>query len=260
MHLFLRIAKDNNWRLLAPCGVSEFLCSYLKCAPSEITKITRTPTGFALNSIDEEIQCRLLNNNQGLALQGAKLEPESDLITYRIATVPIALRTPSGTVIVEEVNIAAEFNRVTNVIPKKEHPIAPSLHALHETKLPERASVCLTNQESPLFFKLRKPIQQSKRCFGFHVTQGCSRAPACENCSFTMHLVTDCKAPTRQMSQREYHTVAIAKAAVIRAEAADNSVEMSSIVSNNDQAVNPTKEVAMSEASIAAETTFEIQL
>ncbi|POS88107.1 hypothetical protein EPUL_000524 [Erysiphe pulchra] len=89
IRLYLRIAKDHDWRLLAPCGVRKLLCSYLNCAPSEITKITRTATGFALTSKDEEIRKkRLLHNNERLALQGAKLEPVSNLVTCRIATVP----------------------------------------------------------------------------------------------------------------------------------------------------------------------------
>ncbi|KHJ30921.1 putative eka-like protein [Erysiphe necator] len=163
MCLFLRISKDQDWRLLAKCGVREVLCIFLKFSPSDITNITRTPTGFALFSKDEETRQKLLNNNEGLALQNAKLEPVSDLMTYRIATVPVALRTPNGTVIVEKTNLVVEITRVTNVIPRivRQHgktsagaPYRSWLNTLHETKLPDLDFVCLMNQKS-LFFSNR---------------------------------------------------------------------------------------------------------
>ncbi|POS82964.1 hypothetical protein EPUL_004832 [Erysiphe pulchra] len=227
MRLFLRIAKDHDWRLFAPCGVRELLCSYLKCAPSEITKITRTPTGFALNSKDEEI----------------RLSPQDSYWNAH----------NGGDYITEEIT------RVTNVMSKKVR--------LHEKT---RAGALYRSWLTHFIpYQVPRP--------GFR----CSRAPTCEKCSSTFHLVIDCKAPTRcrdcgglhrsdsrdclarpshsgpvtknqlhtirQMSQREYHAIARVKAAVIRAEAEDKSVETASIVSNNDQTVNPTKEVTIYE-------------
>ncbi|KHJ32490.1 putative eka-like protein [Erysiphe necator] len=56
--------------------------------------------------------------SDAISTQGAKLEPASDLITYRIATVPFALRTSIGSVTVDDVNLAPEIVRVTNVAPK----------------------------------------------------------------------------------------------------------------------------------------------
>ncbi|KHJ32514.1 putative eka-like protein [Erysiphe necator] len=109
-----------------------------------------------------------------------------------------------------------------------------------------------------------------------------------------MHLVTDCKAPTkcrncggphrsdsrnclarpsrsgpvtkyrlktiRQMSQREYHAEARAKVAIIRAEAAAINEETPSICPKNNLDIISTNEVDMSEASIDVGTSSEIQL
>ncbi|KHJ34118.1 putative eka-like protein [Erysiphe necator] len=116
--LFLRIDKNHEWRLLAPSGVREILCEHLSCTPSDITHITRTPTGFALTVKGKETRQKLLNDSDGISTQGAKLEPASDLITYRIATVPVALRTSNGSVTVDDTNLASEIVRVTNVAPK----------------------------------------------------------------------------------------------------------------------------------------------
>ncbi|KHJ35213.1 putative eka-like protein [Erysiphe necator] len=278
MRLFLRISKDHDWQLLVLCGVREVLCIHLKCSPSDITNITRTPTGFTLTSKDEETRQKLLNNYEELALQISKLEPASDLITYRIATVPVALRTPNGTVIVEETNLAAEITRVTNVIPRmvRQHgktragaPYRSWLTNFARDQAPRPGFRLYDESGIAVIFKPRQPIQLRKRCFGFHITRSCSRTPACENCSSTMHIVTDCKAPTkcridqimiRQISQREYHAEARAKAAIIRAEAAAINEETPPIYPKNNLDVILTNEVDMSEASIDVGTSSEIQL
>ncbi|KHJ31150.1 putative eka-like protein [Erysiphe necator] len=116
--LFLRIDKNHEWRLLAPSGVREILCEHLSCTPSDITHITRTPTGFALTVKGKETRQKLLNDSDGISTQGAKLEPASDLITYRIATVPVALRTSNRSVTVDDTNLTSEIVRVTNVASK----------------------------------------------------------------------------------------------------------------------------------------------
>ncbi|KHJ34855.1 putative eka-like protein [Erysiphe necator] len=116
--LFLRIDKDHKWLLLAPSGVREIFCEHLNCIPYDMTYVTRTPIGFALTIKEKEIRQKLLNDSDRISSQGAKLEPASDLTTYRIATVPVALRTSSGSVTVDYTNLVAEIIRVTNVAPK----------------------------------------------------------------------------------------------------------------------------------------------
>ncbi|KHJ36157.1 putative eka-like protein [Erysiphe necator] len=116
--LFLRIDLDHKWRLLAPSGVREILCKNLNCVPSDVTLIARTPTGFALTIKEKEIRQKLLNDGDKISSQGAKLELASDLITYRIVTLPITLRTSSGSVTVDDTSFVAEIIRVTNVAPK----------------------------------------------------------------------------------------------------------------------------------------------
>ncbi|KHJ30831.1 putative eka-like protein [Erysiphe necator] len=88
------------------------------CIPSDVTHVTRTPTSFVLTIKEKEIRQKLLNDCDRISSQGTKLEPVSDLITYRIATVPIALRTSSGSVTVDDTNLVAEIIRVTYVAPK----------------------------------------------------------------------------------------------------------------------------------------------
>ncbi|KHJ32366.1 putative eka-like protein [Erysiphe necator] len=261
--LFLRIDKDHEWRL-APSGVREILCEHLICIPSDVTHVTRTPTGFALTIKEEEIRQKLLNDSDRISSQGAKLEPASDLITYRIATVPVALRTSSGSVTVDDTNLVAEIIRVTNVAPNMAR-----IHSKTRSGAPHRSWLAhFSREQAPrpgfrlfdesgvaILYKPCQPIPQCKRCHGFHATLGCSRAPAYENCTSTMHSINEYLAPTkyrncggphrsvsrnclarssrsgpvskdqlktiRQMGQREYHAKIRAEAAAIRAEAAE---------------------------------------
>ncbi|POS81952.1 hypothetical protein EPUL_006708, partial [Erysiphe pulchra] len=290
-------------RLLASSGVREILCKHLDYQPSDLTVITRSPTGFALTTKGKKIRQKLLNNSDGISTLGAKLEPASDLLTYRIATVPVTLKTSNGSVTVNDTNLTNEIIRVTNVAPKMVRVHGKSgAGAPHRSWLahfprehaPQPGFRLFDESGVAIAYKPRQPIQQCKRCLGFHATRGCSRAPACENCSSTMHSVNECKAPTqcrncggplrsdsrnflarpsrsgpvtkdqlktiRQMSQREYHAEAKAKAAIIRAEAAAINNQTPCIDTNNNKAVNPTNEVSMSEASIVVETSSEIQL
>ncbi|KHJ31844.1 putative eka-like protein [Erysiphe necator] len=129
--LLLRIDKNHEWRILAPSGAHELLSKHLNCIPSNITHITRTPTGLALTAKEKETRQKLLNDSDAISTQGANLEPTSEPITYRIATVPVALRTSIGSVIVEDTNLASEIVRVINVATKmvrvhgKTHADAP---------------------------------------------------------------------------------------------------------------------------------------
>ena len=45
--------------------------------------------------------------------------------------------------------------------------------------------------------KTRRPIEQCKRCLGFHATCDCSRAPAYWNCGSNVHSEVECKALTK---------------------------------------------------------------
>ncbi|KHJ35698.1 putative eka-like protein [Erysiphe necator] len=302
--LFLRIDKNHEWRLLGPSGVREILCEHLSYTPSDITHITRTPTGFALTVKGEETRQKILNDSDGISTQGAKLEPAPDLITYRIATVPVALRTSNGSETVDDTNLASEIVRVTNVAPKmvRVHgktrvgaPYRSWLAHFPRDQAPRPGFRLFDESGVAVLYKPRRSIQQCKRCYGFHATHGCSRAPACENCSSTMHSINECKAPSkcrncggphrsdsrnclarpsrsgpaskdqlktiRQMGQREYHAKARAEAAVIRAEVATTSVErLQSTDQNNLQAIIPSNEMAMSEAPTEGNIIPETQL
>ncbi|POS88366.1 hypothetical protein EPUL_000107 [Erysiphe pulchra] len=160
--------------------------------------------------------------------------------------------------------IDEEIYKVTNVMPKKvrlhgktraEHPIDPGLHTLHETKLLYLASVCLTNQESPLSSNRDNLYNYVKVVLVFTCHEvALEHLPAktahlqCISSMIARLLLG--VAITKAHIDQTYHAVAKANAALIRAEIADNSVETPSIVLNVDQAVNLTMEVAMSEASI----------
>ncbi|KHJ33245.1 putative eka-like protein [Erysiphe necator] len=206
MRLFLRISKDHDWRLLAPCGVREVLFIHLKCSPFDITNIKWTPSGFALTSKDEETRQKLLNNNEGLALQNAKLEPASDLIIYRIATVLVALRTPNGTVIVEETNLAVEITRVTNGIPRmvRQHgktragaPYRSWLAHFARDQAPRPGFLLFDESGIAVIFNPRQPTQQCKRCFGFHVTLSYSLEHLPAKIAHLQCISSHCKAPTK---------------------------------------------------------------
>lgn len=261
--LFLRLDENHIWRQLSPSGIREAIIKTTICSPTDIERIHRTRTGFAISVKNQEAKARLLAASDTLIPFEAKLELPSDLVALRIASVPVAVHTLSGRVVVTPDMVATEILRVTKCTPSRVrvHGISKngSLYRSWLALFPKASSpkpgfrlfddsgIALTHQP-------RVPIQQCKRCLGFHATRGCSRTPACWNCASTMHSSTECKAATRcrncggphrsdsrdclarpsrsgpvtkeqlitirQASQREYHAVARARAATIRAEVA----------------------------------------
>ncbi|KHJ36446.1 putative eka-like protein [Erysiphe necator] len=186
--IFLRISKEHDWCLLAPSGIRETICKHMSCKETDITSVNRTQTGFALTIKDKEIRQKLLNDSVNLAPLEAKLESASNFITYRIATVPVALTKSDDRVVVDNDRVIAEITRVTNSTPKivrlhgKTRPGAPHHSWLaHFTREQAPRPGFRIFDESGLayIYKPRQTIQQYKRCLGFHPTRGCFRAPAC---------------------------------------------------------------------------------
>ncbi|KAI0997130.1 hypothetical protein K3495_g11057 [Podosphaera aphanis] len=159
--------------------------------------------------------------------------------------------------------VSDEITRVNNTVPSKVRPHGKSrLGTPHQSWLAYFEKASAPRAGFRLFDESRiavrhnpqRSVQQCKRCLDFHGTRGCSRAPACWNCSSKMHSTAECKAHTkcrncggphrsdsrnclarptrsgpvtkeqlvtiRQASQREFAAVARAKVAVRRAEAA----------------------------------------
>ncbi|KHJ31265.1 putative eka-like protein [Erysiphe necator] len=90
----------------------------MSCNETDITSVNRTQIDFALTIKDKEIRQKLLNDSFNLAPLEAKLEPASNLITYRIATVPVALTKTDGRVVVDNDRVIVKTTRVTKSTPK----------------------------------------------------------------------------------------------------------------------------------------------
>ncbi|KAI1008041.1 hypothetical protein K3495_g198 [Podosphaera aphanis] len=89
--LFLRLGKDHDWRKLSPAGVQEAVGQLLSLPLTTIEHIYRVPTGFALRAKDEETRQVLIDLAESFAPIGAKLEKASDLVVFRLPTVPVAI-------------------------------------------------------------------------------------------------------------------------------------------------------------------------
>ena len=159
--------------------------------------------------------------------------------------------------------VADEITRTTKAVPVRVRPHGKGrVGAPYQTWIAhfERASIprpgfrLFDDSGIAARYTPKQAISQCKRCLQFHGTRGCSRAPACWNCTSTMHSSAECKAHTkcrncggphrsdsrdclarptksgsaskenletiRQASQREFTAVVRAKSAVRRAEAA----------------------------------------
>ncbi|RKF59116.1 putative eka-like protein [Golovinomyces cichoracearum] len=204
--LFLRLPKDQEWRLLAPCSIREAVSSHLKYSPTDIIHIRRTATGFALTAKDKDTRFRLLDGSVAHSVQNVKLEPASDLVTYHIATVPVAIASVNKKVLVTNSMLEAEIKRVTHSSPTSVRPLGKvKLGAPYQSWLahfprsqaPRPGFRLFDESGVAIIHKPHQPLQQCKRCLDFHPTRGCSRAPACGNCSSTMHDISECKALTR---------------------------------------------------------------
>ncbi|KAI0991904.1 hypothetical protein K3495_g16283, partial [Podosphaera aphanis] len=244
-------------------GVREAVAQHLSIPPTTIEHVYRVPSGFALKAKDEETRQNLLDLAEAFTAVEAKLEKASELVVLRISTVPVALNTRLGKVQITEEMVLNEIIRITKATPLKVRLHGKSrLGAIQQSWLAyfEKASAprpgfrLFDDSGIALRHQPKRTVQQCKRCLEFHGTRGCSRAPACWNCSSKMHSTAECKAHTkcrncggphrsdsrsclarptrsgpvtkeqlatiRQASQREFAAVARAKAAVRRAEAA----------------------------------------
>ena len=120
--LFLRLGKDHDWHKLSPTGVREAVGQLLSLPPTTIDHVYRVPTGFALRAKDEETRQILIDLAESFAPIGAKLEKASDLVVFRISTVPVAIISILGRVHITEEMVKNEITRVTNTVPVKVRP------------------------------------------------------------------------------------------------------------------------------------------
>ncbi len=139
-------------------------------------------------------------------MENFKLEQASNLVALRIATVPVEIKYTKGTVSVTTQMVAEEIFRVTGKVPTQVRPYGATKigakfqnwQALFLRESAPRPGFRLFFESGMAStFRPRRPIEQCKRCLGFHATRGCSRAPACWNCGSTMHSAAECPAPTR---------------------------------------------------------------
>ncbi|RKF66832.1 putative eka-like protein [Golovinomyces cichoracearum] len=112
--LFIHLPKYHEWRLLALSGIREAVSSHLKCSPADINHIRRTATSFALTAKDKSTRFRLLDGCVTLLVQNFRLEPASDLVTYHISTVPVAITSAKKKVLVTNSMLEAEIKRDTH--------------------------------------------------------------------------------------------------------------------------------------------------
>ena len=136
----------------------------------------------------------------------AKFEEASNLVAFRIANVPVTMRTFGGVETVDADRISYEIYLKTHQFATQVRPHgtcrpgAPyrNWKALFARDSAPRAGFRILDESVvAAIHKPRRPIEQCKRCLGFHATRGCSRAPACRNCGSNMHSEDECKAHTK---------------------------------------------------------------
>ncbi|KAI0991440.1 hypothetical protein K3495_g16747, partial [Podosphaera aphanis] len=120
--LFLRLAKEHDWRQLSPAGIREAVAQHLGLPCDTIGHVYRVPTGFVLKAKDEEARQLLIESAEAFTSMRAKLEKSSDLIVLRISTVPVALSTRLGKVQITEEMVINEITRITKATPFKARP------------------------------------------------------------------------------------------------------------------------------------------
>ncbi|KHJ30171.1 putative eka-like protein [Erysiphe necator] len=98
--LFLRLTKEHEWRPLAPSAIREMIS-----------------TGLALTAKDKETRQLLLDKSSMIYTQNATIESASDLVTYHIPNVPVAIQFPNNKVFVTKDMVEAEIKRVTQASP-----------------------------------------------------------------------------------------------------------------------------------------------
>ncbi|CCU83035.1 putative effector related to avrK1 and avra10 (EKA) [Blumeria hordei DH14] len=123
------------------------------------TSCVRMRIGFAMLANNEKSRQEILDGSSKLVSDNAKHETSSDLVALQIPNVPVTLFTWDNA-------------------PR------PGFRILDEAGM-------------ATIHKPRPPIEQCKRCLGFHATLGYSPAPACWNHGSTMHLEAECKALTK---------------------------------------------------------------
>ncbi|CCU76829.1 putative effector protein [Blumeria hordei DH14] len=292
VRLFLRLGEEHAWRALSPAGVRDAVTKLVEVPSSNIEHVYRVPTGFAMKAKNEEARQLLLNAAESFSRVEAKVETASDLAALRIATVPVALYTLMGKVTVTEEMVAEEITRTTKAVPVRVRPLGKGrVGAPYQTWIAhfERASAprpgfrLFDDSGIAVRHQPKQPISQCKRCLQFHGTRGCSRAPACWNCTSTMHSSAECKAHTkcrncggphrsdsrdclarptksgpaskenleaiRQASQREFAAVVRAKSAVRRAEAAVSAASEKAKIAQTSFKSSNCFEVLMTDSS-----------
>ncbi|CCU76400.1 EKA-like protein [Blumeria hordei DH14] len=117
--IFLRLDANHEWRQLSPAGVREAVAKQTHCTPADVDQVQRVPTGFAICPKSPDAKSRLLEASSTFAQVEAKLEPPSDLVSLRVATVPVAVFGLEGRVEVTAEMVAAEILRVTSCTPDR---------------------------------------------------------------------------------------------------------------------------------------------
>ncbi|CCU83143.1 TE1a [Blumeria hordei DH14] len=299
-----------------PALQDETVSKMLELPQTKIEYVYRVPTGFAIRAENQEARTLILSLAGSFAQQDAILEKATDLTSLRIATVPVAINTIMGRVLITEEMVTDDIVRITKTVPVKVRP-----HGKGRLGAPYQSWVALFDKATTprpgfrLFddsgiavrHQSRQGINQCKRCLQFHGTvtvsrdkrwgnyvgpigipavtgtRGCSRAPACWNCSSTVHSTAECKAHTkcrncggphrsdsrdclahptnsgmaskdnlqaiRQASQRDFAAVTRAKAAVRRAEAAMTAAAEASNLNQPGFKSSNCFEVLMSDAT-----------
>ncbi|CCU75383.1 EKA-like protein [Blumeria hordei DH14] len=120
--LFLRLGKKHAWRALSPAGVRDATAKLLELPPQNIEHVYRVPTGFALRAKNLEVRQLLLDSAESFVQVDAILEKASDLVALRIATIPVAIHTLPGKVVVTNKMVTDEIARVTSKVPVRVRP------------------------------------------------------------------------------------------------------------------------------------------
>ena len=198
--LFLRMGRDNEWRMLSPVTIKKLVTERAGVAPSAIIAMTQVRSGLAIECASDALREAILRVGSSFQKENIIIEPASDWTSVIVPHVPIYIRTMGGRIEVTREMIMAECQAVCGVTPIQVRPnyVKTGQYStswiIHFKQVPANLKFRLFDESGPsIRFSRRRPIEQCQRCWGYHSTRTCVKGLRCESCSGT-HEKMECTA------------------------------------------------------------------
>lgn len=194
--LFLRLNKDHEWRKLSPLSIKKIITERAGIAASAIMEMYQVRSGMAFECASDALRESILRVASSFQKENAKIEPASEWSSVLVPNVPIHIRSLEGnrivnTLVTDEI-VARECTTVAGAAPVQLRPMKIKLGQfttnwiIHFKQKPTNLQFRLFDLSSPArLFTRQRPIEQCQRCWVFHSTRFCGKAPHCGKCKGT---------------------------------------------------------------------------